>query len=259
MLRFRKLQATGNDFISLEIDPGALTEAQRRQLCHRHWGIGADGILFVKPVSLRPEQKMGVFEMNYWNADGRRGTFCGNGARAALWLAHHYWGVKSAVLLAADGAHEAYVLSESPFIASVQLTLHQSPISLPDGRWFVHTGSPHLLIETSSEALFKVPLSEVAPPLRWEKTFDPGGVNVSFFSRTGQGTWQIRTYERGVEAETLSCGTACVALAAVADASEVEIHTRGGILKVLRKGRDTFWLIGPAAPTIEGFYQGVFE
>lgn len=258
MLRFRKLQATGNDFISLESDPSELTQAQRQQLCDRHLGIGADGILFLKPVSLLLAQRAGVFEMKYWNADGQLGTFCGNGARAALWLAHHYWGVKSAILLAADGAHEAYVLQESPFVAAVQLSIHRSPVPLSEDRWFVHTGSPHLLIETTAESLSKLPLSEVARPLRWETTHDPAGVNVSFFSRTGPGIWQIRTYERGVEAETLSCGTACVALAAVADAPEVEIHTRGGILKVIRKEQDTFWLIGPAAPTIEGTYQGMF-
>lgn len=257
MLHFQKLQATGNDFIILEEDPALLTIAQRARLCDRHFGVGADGIIAVEVVSLIMEAHTGILRMHYWNADGGIGTFCGNGARAAFWVAHQRWGVRSAVLLAADGAHEAYLVKESPFIVAVSLTLRQSPRALSDGRWFVDSGSPHLLIESRYEELASLPIDSVAPPLRHDTTYDPHGVNVSFFARMQSARWSLRTYERGVEKETLSCGTACVALAAIAEAPEIHIETRGGTLLVRRQSPKTFWLVGPAELTYTGVYHAL--
>lgn len=256
MLRFQKLQATGNDFILLEDTPASLTVAQRAQLCDRHFGIGADGIIAVESVSLVPGAHTGVFHMYYWNADGHPGTFCGNGARAAFWMANRRWGVRSGILLAADGAHEAYLVQSSPFVVAVSLTLRKAPQALSDRKWFVDSGSPHLLIESDPGELLTLPVETLAPPLRRDTTLDPGGVNVSFFAALEGGQWSLRTYERGVEAETLSCGTACVALAAVTNTPEIQIQTRGGMLRVRRRSSDTFWLIGPVEQTFTGTYCG---
>lgn len=251
---FLKVEATGNDFLFLEKNPQELSAAQRRALCDRHKGIGADGLLWLEVLSLVPSAWMGTFRMLYWNADGELGTFCGNGARAAIWWAHLRYGVRSGILLAADGAHEAHLLRTDPPLISVQLTVHQTPKAVDTSRWFVHTGSPHLLLETSLAELPKLPIEELAPPLRWDTTLDPKGVNVSFFARAGDGSWHLRTYERGVEAETLSCGTACVALAAISGEKEVRIHTAGGELSVRRESSSTFWLQGPVRLIAEGMY-----
>lgn len=103
MLRFRKFQAAGNDFIVLESSPAGLSVAQRRRLCDRHLGIGADGLVQVEA---------GVF--HYWNADGQVGTFCGNGARVAAWLEYERTTAREFTLQAADGPHQVRILSLSP-------------------------------------------------------------------------------------------------------------------------------------------------
>ncbi|MCS6895747.1 MAG: diaminopimelate epimerase [Bacteroidia bacterium] len=254
MLRFQKLQATGNDFIILDQPPHTLTEDQRQLLCDRHFGIGADGLLWIEPIRVIHSHQTGIFRMYYWNADGREGTFCGNGARVAFWLAHKRWNVSHGILLAADGAHEAYIVAKNPQLVAVQLHLQRLPYQLSQDRWFVHTGSPHLLIQTSHEELRSLPISEIAPPLRQDKSLDPGGVNVSFFASDGNGGWYLRTYERGVEAETLSCGTACVALAAVLSQSQAHIYTRGGKLTVRGGAHGAFWLIGSVGFCFQGEY-----
>ncbi|MCS7297748.1 MAG: diaminopimelate epimerase [Bacteroidia bacterium] len=259
MLRFQKLQATGNDFLILEGNPAELSEEQRRRLCDRHFGIGADGIIAVEPIKLLPTSSRGILRMRYWNADGREGTFCGNGARAAAWIGYQQWRLQKLLLNAADGLHKALLLSTEPPLISVQLFVYQIPVSLGRGRWFVHTGSPHVLIETGREDLERVRLLEEAPPLRWDTTHDLGGVNVSFFASNGEGKWKIRTYERGVEAETLSCGTACVALAALTGMNQIQIETKGGLLRICRVSKREFWLIGPVDAVFHGCYTGSLE
>lgn len=240
MFRFRKFQATGNDFVVPELSPAGLSVAQRKRLCDRHMGIGADGLVHVEG---------GVF--SYWNADGQVGTFCGNGARVAAWLEYERTEAQEFSLQAADGPHQVRVLSRQPPQIAVSLKVHTPPKALEEGRWFVHTGSPHLLIAVPFEVLESYPVAQVALPLRWQRELDPGGVNVSFFAEGPDGTWYIRTYERGVEAETLSCGTACVALAAVVGQKSISIQTRGGILAVVCEA-ETCWLSGPVEETFRG-------
>ncbi|MCS7162126.1 MAG: diaminopimelate epimerase [Bacteroidia bacterium] len=243
-MRFRKLHATGNDFIALEAGQAeALTVGQRRILCQRRTGIGADGI-----IAVRPEGE-GKLRLDYWNADGAVGSFCGNGARAALWLGYTQWGYEHAHLEAADGLHEGHILGIEPPLVAISLSLRRSPQAVAKNQWFVDTGSPHLLIEVE-EDLAAFPVAEKAPPLRWDTRYDPKGVNVSFFQQV-EGRWHLRTYERGVEAETLSCGTACVALSALIGAPTLEICTAGGTLRVEKEG-SKFWLIGEVCEVFWG-------
>ncbi|MEN3040403.1 MAG: diaminopimelate epimerase [Bacteroidia bacterium] len=256
MLRFQKLQATGNDFIIPDRSPYTLTEDQRRLLCDRHFGVGADGLLWIEPIRLIPSHQTGILRMHYWNADGRAGSFCGNGARAAFWIAFREWGISQGIILAADGAHEAYIVDPHLPLIAVQLHLYHPPSQIATDKWFVHTGSPHLLIRRAYEELHTLPLSDIAPPLRYDSSLDPQGVNVSFFACDSQGEWHLRTYERGVEAETLSCGTACVALAAILSEEKVHIHTKGGQLTVQRTP-EAFWLIGPVGLCFRGEYVGL--
>ena len=240
MLRFRKFQATGNDFIVLEVSPAGLSVGQRQRLCDRHLGIGADGIVHTEA---------GFF--HYWNADGQEGSFCGNGARVAAWLEHERTGAREFLLQAADGPHQVRILSQQPPQIAVSLRVHTAPRALAADRWFVHTGSPHLLVAVPFEALESYPVTQVAPPLRWQTELDAGGVNVSFFAEGPDGAWHIRTYERGVEAETLSCGTACVALAAIVQGGSLSLRTRGGTLTVVREA-EVYWLSGPIEETFCG-------
>lgn len=266
MLPFRKFHAAGNDFLVLEGSPDSLSDAQRRCLCDRHTGIGADGIVAIQPwiMQFRAEVPLEHGElfvpMHYWNADGKKGSFCGNGARVAMWLVYEQYRKAQATLVAADGEHKAEIVSLSPPRVAVQLTLRKPVQQVSSSQWFVDSGSPHLLIQVPTKELWTWPLALQAPTLRAETTYDPGGMNVSIFAPLEGGLWGLRTYERGVEAETLSCGTACVALAALLQKyperfhhleTSLSIHTRGGQLEVREEGRD-FWLIGPVEEVFQG-------
>lgn len=256
MLRFRKFHATGNDFIVLEgVHPDSLSEEERRRLCDRHFGVGADGIVHVAPSAQGIYSETLLF--SYWNADGRPGSFCGNGARVATWVAYHERPFSEALLLASDGQHRVEVRRNQPPLIAVELFVRKPPAQIEKGVWFVDTGSPHVLFEVPSVAEWEAfPLTDWAPQAwRWRTDLDPGGVNVSIFTQA-EGTWRLRTYERGVEAETLSCGTACVALAALLEKEQrdsclISITTRGGLLQVEHKA-GTFWLIGPVQEVFRG-------
>jgi diaminopimelate epimerase len=256
MINFRKFEATGNEFLILSLHPCDLSPEQRRWLCDRRRGIGADGLLHIKQVGpsseYRGEEAVYAFEMHYWNADGDVGTFCGNGARVAVWLAYEASQAKRFFFRAADGAHEGWILNQTPPRVAVSLKLHQAPVPGPNGGFYVHTGSPHLLIPIqNSETLLALPLEDVAKPLRWERTYDSQGVNVSFYAPLEEG-YAMRTYERGVEAETLSCGTAAVALAALLDQAIITLYPPGGNLTVTRLNELTFRLEGPISEVIRG-------
>ncbi len=251
-MRFRKFHAAGNDFLVLAEDPRRLDEGFRRRLCERHTGVGADGLVAIEPAA--SSGPVPAFAFLYWNADGQPGTFCGNGARVAGWLAYETTQARRLELIAGDGTHPVHILAENPPQIEVGLRLVQAPLPAGEKQWFVHTGSPHLLWEVPPTQLKTFPLATAAPPLRWKKDWDPHGVNVSVFAALGPHQWGLRTYERGVEAETLSCGTACVALAALVAPQQpnpIEIHTPGGLLSVtFREGY--YWLRGPVEETFRG-------
>ncbi len=248
-MRFRKFHAAGNSFLVLSENADALSVERRRLLCSPHYGIGADGIV---AIQLGGERDGIDFEMHYWNADGRRGTFCGNGARLAVWLAYEASGKKYFRFIAADGLHEGWILEETPPWIGVTLTLHRPPQPRPEGGTWVDTGSPHLLIPVKSfEELRALPMESLARPLRWETTYDPGGVNVSFYARHGEG-YALRTFERGVEAETQSCGTAAVALSALIQQDALKLFPLGGTLRVMRLSPTHFRLEGPLTEIAQG-------
>ncbi len=254
-MRFRKFHAAGNSFLVLSENPNALAVERRRQLCSPHYGIGADGIVAIQHGG---EKNDIDFEMLYWNADGQRGTFCGNGARLAVWLAHEASGKKYFRFAAADGLHEGWILEETPPWIGVALTLRRPPQLRPEGGTWVDTGSPHLLLPVKSfEELRSLPMESLARPLRWETTYDSGGVNVSFYVPYGEG-YALRTFERGVEAETQSCGTAAVALAAIIQQDALTLFPLGGTLRVTRLSPMHFRLEGPLTEIAYGsLYPGI--
>lgn len=251
-MRFHKYQGTGNDFVLFDgrQQLTQFSEKEIAKLCDRHFGIGADGLIILK------DHRQYDFEMIYFNSDGRRSSMCGNGGRCIARFAADLGLGKAFNFLAIDGAHRATVEGHS-----VHLQM-KSEIDLPrqeEGGWFVDTGSPHYCrwLENDFPADFVTQAREI----RCSPVYREKGVNVNFL-RWEQERVMMRTYERGVENETLSCGTGVTAAALVAYASgltknqQVQVNTEGGTLSVkFDKPEDRFhniWLSGAAEKVFEG-------
>ena len=214
-----KYQATGNDFVILDNREGQLelTESQIKHLCDRRFGVGADGLMLLN------RSKKYSFSMVYYNADGREGTMCGNGGRSLVAFAAHK-GIKDFTFEAVDGIHEAEIIKYSPSTCIVKLGISDvtSVKDYSPKSYMLNTGSPHLVIFVENVSDYDV--REQGKLWRHHPHF-PGGTNVNFV----QGSWgrfnipkfdeeqeqriSVRTYERGVEDETLSCGTGVTASA----------------------------------------------
>ena len=254
-MEFFKYQGTGNDFILVDNRRKeiSLSREQIERLCHRRFGIGADGLMLLNP---HPELD---FEMKYFNADGNPGSLCGNGSRCMIRFAHDL-GIQKYqyVFLASDGPHKAELLPDS------RISLHMNDvdqIKQTEPGLFMNTGSPHLVkfVETLNE----VDVYTDGKKLRHHPSFAPGGTNVNFVERTTNPAYiLVRTFERGVEYETYSCGTgvtACaLALAFTDQAARVtNIETKGGPLTVSYETSDyiqfnNIRLIGPATRVFRG-------
>ncbi|MFM7645831.1 MAG: diaminopimelate epimerase [Sphingomonadales bacterium] len=248
-LRFHKYQGTGNDFLiadNREGDYSPLTTEQIERLCDRRFGIGADGLMLL-------ENKEGAdFLMRYFNADGRPGSFCGNGARCITRFAHLAGIQKDEyVFYAADGRHCSRLLSNGSISLLMQDT--KEPQAHNSG-FFLDTGSPHLVMEIKD--LDNTDVVSLGRSLRNSERYHPHGVNVNFIQRTPDPFYfRMRTYERGVEDETYSCGTGAVAAALTCAtppivSQQMTIQTKGGELEVrfTKKvnGFGDIWLSGPA-------------
>jgi diaminopimelate epimerase len=255
---FHKFHGTGNDFLlingrDVHFDPKPELISK---LCHRRFGIGADGLILIG------EAEGFDFSMRYFNADGHESSMCGNGARCTVAFADYLSGKprRSYRFQAYDGAHNGDVLSRSghDWLIRVSMSDVAAPKSLPLGM-FVDTGSPHLVRFTDS--VTTVDVTGLGRLIRHHDDFKPGGTNVDFVT-VREGSLMVRTYERGVEDETLSCGTgvtAC-ALAYAAEynipSGKISIETPGGKLSVtyMRQGEgySGIWLEGPAVRIYEG-------
>jgi diaminopimelate epimerase len=226
-LLFYKYQGTGNDFIMID-DRGQIFEEDDldlvRRLCDRKFGIGGDGLILIK------EKEGFDFEMVYFNADGSQ-SMCGNGARCAVAFSN-YLGLLSdkCRFLAIDGPHEATYNNG-------QVELGMSPvqqITTVGDDYFINTGSPHYV--RFVEEVNGYPVVAEGARIRYSDEYKPSGTNVNFVSRISEDEIFVRTYERGVEDETLSCGTgvtACaLALGSQSGKNRIRIHTPGGRLTV---------------------------
>ncbi|MFZ1262304.1 MAG: diaminopimelate epimerase [Chitinophagaceae bacterium] len=254
-LHFFKYQGTGNDFILADNRKNdiTLTTAQIHQLCDRKFGIGADGLMLL-------QDRTGFdFEMKYYNADGHPGSMCGNGGRCMAKFAYQL-GIhrESYHFLAADGAHEAEIDTEG--IVSLKMKDVKS-ISKFHGDSIVDTGSPHYVKMVTN--LTELDVFKKGYEIRHSKEFDDEGINVNFVEQLEEpDNIFVRTFERGVEDETLSCGTGVTAAALVCyhnenGFNEVEVKTLGGILTVEFDRLDDnhyedIWLCGPAEKVYEG-------
>ena len=205
-LHVYKYQGAGNDFVIVDNrrgEAGFLTPQLINRLCDRRFGIGADGLMTLC------HSDVADFEMHYYNADGPEGTMCGNGGRCLVAFAA-LMGIRRFEFEAWDGHHRADLLEFTPDRCTVRLKMIDvdSVEKLPDG-WLLETGSTHFVQWVNDLKEFDV--AGEGKRLRWDKRF-PKGANVNFVEPEAEGLF-VRTYERGVEAETWACGTGSTASA----------------------------------------------
>jgi len=238
---FTKMVGAGNDFVLVDFKGAGqglgVNGALARRLCERKTGIGADGVLFLE------KSKAVDFKMRVFNADGSEAEMCGNGLRCAVL----FKGIKGkAKVETMAGIYEGEITSKNRVKVKMEepagLRLN-FPIDI-NGRDikanFINTGVPHTVILV--EGLDKIDLISLGSQIRHHDEFKPKGTNVNFVEVLDGNNIKIRTYERGVEGETLACGTGSVASAVVSAFScqleavslklKINVHTRGGILKV---------------------------
>jgi diaminopimelate epimerase len=253
---FVKYHGAGNDFILLdqrEMKYITTDDSEKvRQLCDRHMGIGADGLMLIQ------NHEDCDFEMIYFNPDGSLGMFCGNGARCIVAFAKALGMIRNkARFIAADGMHFAFILEDN----WVELKMGDvSEIAHIENDFFLNTGTDHYV--TFVEDAFQIDVNIEGKKIRNNARFKEKGVNVNFVSMTENG-FRIATYERGVEAETLACGTGITAASicyAIKNEQKVafpiKIQAKGGNLEVrFEKQQDTYtelWLCGPTQKVYDG-------
>ncbi len=249
-LVFHKYQGTGNDFVM--VDNRSLkwvpTTAQVAHLCDRKRGVGADGLILIQT------HREYDFEMVYFNSDGSK-SLCGNGSRCAIHFAHSLQIIgNETIFLTTDGVHKGSIHDDQ---VSFELFDVASITSYGDDQ-FINTGSPHYISFRNN--IEKLDVFEEGKEIRYDERFSPDGTNVNFVEIMNDSSISVRTYERGVEDETLSCGTGVTAAALGASVkgilSPVTINTLGGVLKVTyekgEKGFQKIYLSGPATPVFEG-------
>ncbi|MCF7873870.1 MAG: diaminopimelate epimerase [Candidatus Omnitrophica bacterium] len=287
-INFYKLQASGNDFILIDKGNFLKDKGKRylsafaKKYCVRKQGIGADGLLVVEP------SKISDFKMRIFNADGTEAEMCGNGARCvALWRAYFSnlglnkrirFNTKAGIIeanLASKIKEDKNLISArikakitKPFglIENIPLKVLGRKIKVN----FINTGVPHVVIFV--EGLDNIEVEKIGRPIRFHQHFFPQGVNVDFVEPLDDDKIKIRTYERGVEAETLACGTGTIASAIlfsikkqkkdvkVTSRQKVRIQTKGGeLLKAnfrLNKGQaEDVWFEGKAFIVYEGQFK----
>lgn len=246
---FYKYQGTGNDFII--VDNRSLNWAPTRedvvQVCDRKFGVGADGLILVQ------DHDELDFEMVYFNSDGSK-SLCGNGSRCAIHFAHHLGLIeKTTHFLTTDGIHQGAITEGA---VSFQL-FNVTAVSNYDDDYFIDTGSPHYI--EFNHTVEDIDVKNRGEALRNDERFSPDGTNVNFVELNDWGI-RVRTFERGVEDETLSCGTGVTASALAASfkglQSPILVKTLGGELEVsfLKKENsfEQITLKGPATPVFQG-------
>ncbi len=255
-LIFYKYQGTGNDFIMVDNRDLKISKNDTKlinTLCDRKFGIGADGLILLQ----YSEDHKDDFKMVYFNADGNESSMCGNGGRCLVAFAK-FLGIiqNNARFTAIDGVHEATITD-----GMVSLKMQDvDQVSTNEDFLFLNTGSPHHVI--FSKDIANKDVKKEGSEIRYSERYADAGTNVNFAEITSEDSLKVRTYERGVEDETLSCGTGVTAVALAAfesgrtSSEQVSLKTPGGNLKVSFKkaenGYTDIWLSGPAVQVFKG-------
>ena len=252
-ITFYKYQGTGNDFIMIDNRHGGFPKTDNQLisfLCDRRFGVGADGLILLE------KDNSSDFSMVYYNSDGNPGSMCGNGGRCIVAFAQ-FLGIitDKAEFNAVDGLHIATIDNE---IISLQMQ-NVTDIMPKPNCLFLDTGSPHHVQMVSDLEGFNV--FEEGAKLRYG-IYGKGGSNINFVEQTSENDFAVRTYERGVENETMSCGTGVTAVAlgmhywGKTKSEKVNISTKGGNLSITFKkgsgGYENIWLDGPAKQVFKG-------
>lgn len=234
LTEFQKYEGAGNDFILIDARGGNFEEDPRliARLCDRHFGIGADGLM---TLSL---DGGGMPLMHFFNSDGSQGEMCGNGARCFTLFLHHLGLCHGECRFrATDGEHRSEVLSSEGDSGEIRLgMIPVREITRGEGYLSLNTGVPHYVEFTDS--LDKIDLIARGRAIRYDTSRFPEGTNVNFARIEGRGEVSMRTYERGVEDETLACGTGATAVAIAThhlhqpDVTSFSLRVRGGLLRV---------------------------
>ncbi len=257
-IKFTKYQGTGNDFLllnNLDGNYNDLTIQEIQRICKRRFGVGADGLIKIN------QSKKSAFYMDYYNADGSQ-SFCGNGARCAVHFSREI-GIDLSQTIefeAIDGLHEASIFGNSVKLKMIDV----EEIEKKEEAFELYTGSPHY-IELSEDISSKHVIS-LGRSIRFSEPYKEKGVNVNVLKKIDSNHIAIATYERGVEDETLSCGTGATACALLWDflsvdaLNEVFVKVKGGDLSVQFERKDNggysnIYLIGPATKVYDGIIE----
>ena len=263
MLRFTKMDGAGNDFVLVDNRAGEidLNRIQIARLCDRHRGIGADGVLLLENSSDHAD-----FRMRYFNADGGEAEMCGNGARCFARFANKVAGARGKISFETPaGVISAELAGDLVTLKMTDPTDLRLSVALQIGAekktvHFINSGVPHVVVPVAR--VDDVEVLRDGSALRRHELFSPKGANVNFIEKRGTDKIAIRTYERGVEDETLACGTGVVASAIIFAATEnvkgpIDVMVRGG--DTLRVGFEKIdqefrnvTLTGPAEFVFEG-------
>lgn len=264
-MEFYKFDGAGNDFVVVDCRDVALadsaderlrlTQQEIADICHRRFGVGADGLMTLDA----PSERGYDFDMHYYNSDGRLGSMCGNGGRCIAALAYLLGLGKKLHFKGYDGPHDAEVLmwDEGQRVGVVKLGMRSVAVAevrcCLDG-WFIDTGSPHYVQRVVDLEHYDV-VGE-GRRLRNNKDEFPEGTNVDFIEDLPDGRLFVRTYERGVEDETWACGTGVTACALVS--GNHSLVTRGGDFRVTFNATGTAYedvcLVGPVSLNFTGIW-----
>ena len=253
-MTFFKYQGTGNDFIIVDNRLQLIDKNNTKriaQLCDRRFGIGADGFILLET------DEVSDFKMVYFNADGNESSMCGNGGRCIVAFAKFLGVIENDTeFVAIDGLHKAKIKDEMVHLQMQDV----SYVETFGDHLFLDTGSPHHVEMVSNLKAFEV--KSKGAEIRYGHPYNQAGSNVNFVEQVSQDVFAVRTYERGVEDETLSCGTGVTAVALAMHKSgktrseAVALKTEGGQLDVRfktdDKGYHNIWLIGPALQVFKG-------
>lgn len=255
-LQFFKYQGAGNDFIIIDNRKNKasfLTQKKISALCNRNTGIGSDGLIL-----LENDLKLD-FKMIYFNSDGKKSSMCGNGGRCIVKFAHRIGLInKAAIFNAIDGEHKAEIIGKNVRLSMQDVEIISKPKfdnktkNISKKSVFLNTGSPHIvsIVET-----LDIDFIAFCKRIRYNKTYKNKGVNINIVELQNK-ELKVRSYERGVENETLSCGTGVTACAiashflGITTTKNIKIKSKGGKMSVNFLEKDfiysNVWLIGPA-------------